>query len=39
VSVGATLARPDDTVMTVVKRADEAMYRSKTAGGNCVTLL
>jgi diguanylate cyclase (GGDEF)-like protein/PAS domain S-box-containing protein len=38
VSVGATLARPDDTAETLVKRADRLMYRSKTAGRNRVTV-
>ena len=37
ISVGATLARTDDTVETVVKRADRLMYGSKQAGRNCVT--
>ncbi len=39
VSVGATLARPDDTSDGLIRRADEAMYRSKTAGGNRVTVI
>lgn len=38
VSVGATLARPDDTAETVVRRADHLMYRSKRAGRNRVTI-
>ncbi len=38
VSIGATIARPDDTMATLVKRADDLMYKSKTAGRNCVTL-
>ncbi len=37
VSVGATLARPDDTAETLVKRADRLMYRSKASGRNRVT--
>jgi diguanylate cyclase (GGDEF)-like protein/PAS domain S-box-containing protein len=37
VSVGATLATREDTVETVVARADELMYRSKKAGRNRVT--
>ena len=38
VSVGGTLARPGDTIQTFVQRADEAMYRSKTAGRNRVAI-
>jgi len=37
VSIGATLARTEDTVETLIKRADELMYRSKAGGGNRVT--
>ncbi len=37
VSIGATLAAPDDTAGSIVKRADELMYRSKQAGRNCIT--
>ncbi|MFQ6132728.1 MAG: diguanylate cyclase [Armatimonadota bacterium] len=38
VSVGATLARPEDTPHSLVKRADELMYQSKAAGGDCVAV-
>ena len=38
VSIGATLAKISDTVDTVVKRADQLMYYSKTAGRNRVTM-
>lgn len=38
VSIGATSTRPDDSLATLVKRADECMYASKKAGRNCVTL-
>lgn len=38
ISVGATLVQQDDTVETVVKRADGFMYQSKKAGRNCVTM-
>jgi diguanylate cyclase (GGDEF)-like protein/PAS domain S-box-containing protein len=38
VSIGATLARPDDTADTLTVRADRMMYVSKAAGGNRVTL-
>lgn len=37
VSIGATLATSDDTVGSLLKRADELLYRSKGAGRNCVT--
>jgi diguanylate cyclase (GGDEF)-like protein len=37
VSGGATLARADDTMETLVKRADSLMYESKLAGRNTVT--
>jgi len=37
VSIGATLAAPQDTMDSLVKRADELMYRSKTKGGNHVS--
>jgi len=38
VSVGVTLARIGDTIESVVKRADELMYKSKQNGKNCVTV-
>ena len=37
VSVGVTVIRPEDTVESVVERADQYMYRSKSAGKNTVT--
>lgn len=38
VSIGVALLRPDsDTLASVIKRADDALYRSKHAGRNCVT--
>jgi diguanylate cyclase (GGDEF)-like protein/PAS domain S-box-containing protein len=37
ISLGATLARRDDTVEALIKRADRLMYASKAAGRNCVT--
>ena len=37
VSVGATVARLDDTVETLLRRADQLMYQSKRAGKNCLT--
>lgn len=36
VSVGVSTFRGDDTIDLVVKRADEAMYRAKGDGKNCV---
>ncbi len=38
VSVGATLSRSDDTVDTIISRADNLMYRCKTAGRNRVCI-
>ncbi len=38
VSIGGTLARPEDTPESLVKRADQAMYRGKQAGGNRVQI-
>ena len=38
VSIGATMARPDDTIDTIVKRADQLMYQSKIKSGNTVTV-
>ena len=38
ISVGAALAWPTDTLESVVKRADELMYRSKQEGRNRVTV-
>ncbi len=37
-SIGATMARLDDTVESILKRADDLMYQSKTSGRNCVTV-
>jgi len=37
ISLGATLVRNDDTMESMVKRADTLMYRSKAAGRNCLT--
>jgi diguanylate cyclase (GGDEF)-like protein/PAS domain S-box-containing protein len=34
ISLGATLLRPDDTPESIVRRADELMYRSKQRGRN-----
>ena len=38
VSIGGTLARKGDTVASLLKRADQLMYRSKRAGQNRVTV-
>lgn len=38
ISVGATLAQPNDTVDTLLKRADQLMYHSKTSGGSRVSM-
>lgn len=37
ISVGATLANADDTIDSVIQRADVLMYKSKAAGKNCLT--
>ncbi|GAB4492708.1 MAG: GGDEF domain-containing protein [Anaerolineales bacterium] len=37
VSIGATLLRSDDTLESVIQRADALMYQSKSAGRNQVT--
>jgi diguanylate cyclase (GGDEF)-like protein/PAS domain S-box-containing protein len=38
ISVGATLAKADDTIKSLIYRADKAMYQSKAAGRNRVTI-
>ncbi len=38
ISVGATLVREDDTMETLISRADELMYQSKKSGRNRVTM-
>jgi diguanylate cyclase (GGDEF)-like protein/PAS domain S-box-containing protein len=37
VSLGITLVRPQDTMETLMQRADALLYRSKAAGRNCIT--
>jgi diguanylate cyclase (GGDEF)-like protein len=37
ISIGITLIRMDDTLKSVIDRADHNMYKSKRAGQNCVT--
>jgi diguanylate cyclase (GGDEF)-like protein len=36
-SIGATLAKPTDSMDTLIERADQLMYRSKESGRNRVT--
>ena len=36
-SIGLSVARPDDTLVNLVARADGAMYESKSGGRNRVT--
>lgn len=38
ISVGATLVNETDTVESVIKRADELLYKSKASGRNCLTI-
>jgi len=38
VSIGSTLIRSDDTIQSLIDRADQLMYRSKRAGRNRVTI-
>jgi len=38
VSIGATMVKDEDTVKSVIRRADSLMYESKTAGRNRLTL-
>jgi len=38
ISIGATLAEAHDNMETVIKRADELLYKSKANGRNCLSL-
>jgi diguanylate cyclase (GGDEF)-like protein/PAS domain S-box-containing protein len=38
ISIGALVARQDDALESIVRRADKLMYQSKTCGRNCVTV-
>lgn len=38
ISIGATISKPEDSPETIIKRADELMYKSKQAGRNKVTI-
>lgn len=37
VSIGATVVRPEDTIDSIISRADHLMYMSKQKGRNCLT--
>jgi PleD family two-component response regulator len=38
ISVGATLVKDDDTIKSLMKRADVLMYKSKESGKNRLTI-
>jgi diguanylate cyclase (GGDEF)-like protein len=38
VSIGATLGQSDDDEKSILKRADQLMYKSKHAGRNCISM-
>jgi len=38
ISIGATMVNPDDTLESIIKRADVLMYKSKEDGRNRCTL-
>jgi diguanylate cyclase (GGDEF)-like protein/PAS domain S-box-containing protein len=38
ISIGATLVNENDTIDSLIKRADALMYKSKGAGRNCLTI-
>jgi diguanylate cyclase (GGDEF)-like protein/PAS domain S-box-containing protein len=38
VSIGATIARKNDSFESIMQRADKAMLKSKSSGRNCVTI-
>jgi diguanylate cyclase (GGDEF)-like protein/PAS domain S-box-containing protein len=38
ISMGATLVNDDDTIDTLIGRADTLLYKSKTVGRNCLTI-
>jgi diguanylate cyclase (GGDEF)-like protein/PAS domain S-box-containing protein len=38
ISIGATRIREDDSLESLLKRADDLMYQSKSKGRNCVTM-
>lgn len=39
VSIGGTIADPNDTVDKIIERADQQMYQSKISGRNCVSII
>ena len=38
ISAGATLARPEDTMESLIERADDLLYQSKQSGKNTLTV-
>ncbi len=38
ISIGATLVKKNDTLESLMKRADTLLYKSKSAGKNCLTI-
>ena len=38
VSLGGAMAKPDDNVEVLIRRADQLMFQSKKAGRNCLTV-
>jgi len=38
ISIGATIVNENDTIETLIKRADINLYKSKEAGRNCLTM-
>jgi len=38
ISIGATLIQENDTIDSLIKRADDFLYQSKKAGRNCLTI-
>ena len=39
ISIGLTLCNEDDNIMSIIKRADEALYKAKGSGRNCIKFL
>lgn len=38
ISIGATLVKENDTIDSLIKRADTLLYKSKASGRNCLTI-